>query len=226
MMPLRVFVGVDERQPIAYTVAQHTLTQNSSVPVGVTPLIQKQLPVKRRGLTSFTYTRYLPPYLCDYKGYALFMDADVIVRGDIAQLPWFTPDLPAVSVVKHEWVSMGDAGNVNVMFERNAVMLFNCEKCTKLTPEWIEDPKNLPNKLSEWAGTDIGELPPGWNHLVGYNQPNPDAALAHFTMGIPCFDETCRDEFAVEWLEAHRQMNSTVTWKEIMGTSVHARWKR
>ena len=223
MTPLRIFVGVDERQPIAFSVAQHSIAQRSSKPVAITPLIQKQLPVKRRGLTSFTFTRYLVPWLCDFQGHALFVDADILLRGDIAQLPW---DAPAtVSVVPHMAV-VKNGEPVSVMFERNAVMLFNCAKCTKLTPEWIDDPRNSPNKLADWAGTDIGELPKVWNHLVGYDKPNNEAQLAHFTMGIPCFPETKDDEFGAEWVETHRHMNGTVPWSEIMGPSVHARWKR
>lgn len=220
MSPLRVFVGADERQPIAFSVAQHSLSKNSSKPVAITQLIQNQLPVKRRGLTSFTYTRYLVPWLCNYEGWGLFVDADILVRGDISQLPWNSE--AAVSVVPHTNVSKRGQ-TVSVHFERNAVMLFNCAKCKNLTPEYIES--GTPNKLAEWAES-IGELPAVWNHLVGYDAPNPEAKLVHFTMGIPCFEETKDDEFAHEWAEAHNHLNGTVSWPDIMGKSVHAQWKR
>jgi hypothetical protein len=216
---LRVFIGADERQPIAFNVAQHSIYQHATKPVAVTKLCIDTLPVKRRGLTSFTFTRYLVPWLCDYQGWALFADADILFRGDIAGLPWEAE--AAVSVVQHS--SVIKAGQeVSTIFERNAVMLFNCAKCKNLTPEYIE--AGSPNKLSEWAES-IGELPKEWNHLVGYDAPNQAAKIAHFTMGIPCFPETGNDEFAAEWREAHKNMNGTVPWKEIMGRSVHARWK-
>lgn len=221
-MTLRVFIGLDERQPIAYNVAQYSLTQAASVPVAVTPLILRQLPIKRRGLTDFTYARYLVPWLCGFQGSALFIDPDTMTRGDIAKLPWSRPE--SVCVVPHTSVEKGGE-TVSTMFERNAVMLFNCEKCTKLTPEWIDDGENAPNKLMEWAQS-IGELDRSWNHLVGYDVPNSAANLVHFTMGIPCHPETKGDEFGDEWRAAHRQMNGTVSWLEIMGRSVHARWKR
>ena len=216
---IRVFIGADERQPIAYNVAQHSIFQHTTVPVSVTKLCIETLPVKRRGLTSFTYTRYLVPWLCNYEGHALFMDADTLARADLSNLPWNATE--AVSVVPHTTV-MKRGEQVNVTFERNAVMLFNCAACKNLTPEYIE--KGSPNKITEWAQS-IGSLDKEWNHLVGYDKPNPDAKIAHFTMGIPCFPETEGDEFADEWKEAHRSMNATVTWKQIMGTSVHARWK-
>jgi hypothetical protein len=221
-MSLRIFIGMDERQPIAYNVAAYSMASASSYPVAITPLILSQLPIDRRGLTDFTFARYLVPFLCNYQGMALFADPDTLTRGDVSKIMSFNDN--AVSVVPHTSV-MKENEIVSTMFERNAVMLFNCAKCTKLTPDWIDDPANAPNKLSSWADT-IGELPREWNHLVGYDAPNPAAQLVHFTMGIPCFPETKNDEFADEWREAHRAMNGTVPWKDIMGTSVHARWKR
>lgn len=218
-MTVRIFIGADERQPIAANVAIHSIFENATVPVAVTRLNQATLPVKRRGLTQFTYTRYLVPWLCGYEGWGLFADADILVRGDIAELPWQAEE--AVSVVKHDQV-VKQGQIVSTAFERNAVMLFNCAKCKNLTPEFIET--QSPNKLDTWAES-VGSLPPEWNHLVGYDAPNPQAKLVHFTMGIPCFAETQNDEFAAEWVATHRQMNGTVPWKEIMGRSVHARWK-
>lgn len=219
-MTLRVFVGVDERQPIAYSVAQHSIWKHASKPVQIMPLKLETLPITRRGLTTFTYSRYLVPWLCSYQGHALFVDADILVRGDLAELPWAADE--AVSVVPHTFVKKrGEI--VSTMFERNAVMLFNCAKCEVLTPEFIE--KQSPNKLDSWASS-IGSLPKEWNHLVGYDEPNPAAKLVHFTMGIPCFPETREDEFAAEWTAAHKNLNATVPWSEIMGTSVHARWKK
>lgn len=225
-MTLRVFIGADERQPIAFNVAQHSIYQKASQPVAVTRLVQDTLPVKRRGLTSFTYTRYLVPWLCNYQGWALFMDADTLVRDDISKVFDCIPEMQRhhpVYVVPHDTVTMPHGKQVSVMFERNAVMLFNNAACSNLTPEFIE--KQTPNKLDTWASS-IGHLPKEWNHLVGYDKPNPAAAIAHFTMGIPCFPKTQDDEFAGEWQEAHLSMNSTVTWDEIMGPSVHAQWKR
>lgn len=216
--PLRVFIGVDERQPLAYTVAARSVQYNCSKPVAVTPLIQSQLPVKRRGLTSFTFTRYLVPWLCGFKGRALFMDADTLTRGDIAELPWSSEH--AVSVVPHGFVEK-NGKPVAVLFERPSVMLFDCSKCTKLTPEYIETGK--PHSLVEWAPS-IGHLPAAWNYLVGYNTGG-DAKLAHFTMGIPCFPQTEDDEFAAEWVSQINLAMSTVSWEEIMGHSVHAQWK-
>jgi lipopolysaccharide biosynthesis glycosyltransferase len=217
---IKVFIGVDERQPLAYTVAAHSVAFNSSKPVQITPLIYKQLPVKRRGLTTFTFTRYLVPWLCEYKGVALFMDADTICRGDVAELWDGRAADNDVCVVTHADSAMHPG--FNLVFERTSVMLFNCERCEKLTPEYIENGK--PHTL-EWAKS-IGKLPHEWNHLVGYDAPNPDAKLVHFTQGIPCFAETCNDEHAASWQGYAKAAYSTVSWEDIMGKSVHAMWKR
>lgn len=236
----RIFIGFDERQPVAYQVAAASIAKKSSVPVSITPLILRQLPLRRRGLTDFSFSRYLVPYLCNYEGHALFVDADILCLGDIAELPWDTE--AAVSVVKHTTVLKGGQP-VNVQFERPSVMLFNCEQCPPLSLDLIE--QGTPQKLETWAHS-VGELPREWNYLVGYDKPFPkhvtgcfsqDGAcsceillpkvkLAHFTQGIPIFEETCNDEYASEWLEMAKWCGESCSWQEIMGNSVHAKWKQ
>lgn len=218
MKPLRVFIGFDLRQPVAYQVAAASITKHSSVPVSITPLILRQLPLRRRGLTDFSFSRFLVPYLCGYEGHALFVDADVLCLGDIAELPWDATE--SVSVVAHSSVQK-QGKTVDVRFERPSVMLFNCGDCKRLTPEYIE----TANPFSfEWASS-IGHLPAEWNYLVGY-QTSGNAKLAHFTMGLPIFEETCRDEYAAEWLEMAKWCSESCSWAEIMGQSVHAKWKQ
>jgi hypothetical protein len=217
MKPLRVFIGFDERQPLAYTVAHTSIARHSSRPVAITPLILSQLPITRVGLTGFTYSRYLVPWLCHFEGHAFFVDADVLCRGDIATLPWDAPE--AVCIVPHDTVRK-DGQEISVAFERPSVMLFNCERCKSLTPEYVQSGK--PQTL-EWA-SDVGQLPPEWNYLVGYDKGG-DARLAHFTMGIPCFEETAHDEFAADWNAMAQLAARTCSWAEIMGGSVHARFK-
>ncbi len=203
-MTLKVYVGFDPRQPVAFTVALYSLMSHASKPISVTPLDLSTLPIKRRGLTEFTYSRFLVPWLCDYQGRALFVDSDVMFRTDVHQIPQ-TDD--AIQVVKSAKI-----------YEWPSVMLFNCEKCKVLTPEFIENEKAL--MACGWAET-VGELPPEWNHLVGYYPPNPDAKLVHFTQGIPCFDETYNDEHGEEWRKVRDYALSTVSWTEMMGSSVH-----
>ena len=212
-MPLhRVFIGYDPRQPLAYNVCHYSIVSRSSEPAMVTPLRLDQLPMTRAGLTEFTYSRFLVPWICDYQGWALFMDCDVIVLGDIAELFALADDRYDVMVVKNERV-----------FEWPSVMLFNCEKCTKLTPEFVEDPNVHPLKLKTWTEeARIGALPAEWNHLVGYDPERPDAKLVHYTQGIPYWPEVEGCEYETDWFRMYREMNRIATWSEIMGKSVHA----
>jgi len=75
----KIFIGYDERQAVSYTTLQHSILETASGPVSVTPLILSTLPITRRGLTPFTFSRFLVPWLCNYQGHALFLDADMFL---------------------------------------------------------------------------------------------------------------------------------------------------
>ena len=94
----RVFVGYDERQAVSYTTLQQSILETASQPVSVTPLILRTLPITRRGLTPFTFSRFLVPWLCKYEGHALFMDADMFLVSDICEMARYFNDQHAVSV--------------------------------------------------------------------------------------------------------------------------------
>lgn len=214
--PLRIFVGTDPRQLIAFNVLASSIMRHASVPVAVTPLVLRTLPMKRRGLTEFTFARYLVPWLCGYRGRGVFMDADMVVTGDVAELFAAADGMAPVSVMQQQ-----------PRFEWPSLMVFNAAMCRRLTPEWIDDAANDPASL-EWAHT-IGTLPPEWNHCVGLASPIGDVGrppkLLHFTEGVPCWPETTGTDSNAEsiWQAELRAMNSTVSWRELMGSSVHAR---
>jgi hypothetical protein len=203
-----VFIGFDERQPLAYHVCRSSIERHAGARLQIEPLRLRWLPLRRRGLTDFTFSRYLCPYLCGYEGTSLFMDADIVVRADVHELAALAPADAAVSVVKNR-----------MRLEWPSVMLFRNTLCRALTPASIESGK--PETLA-WAET-IGELPGDWNHCVGYDTPNPRAKLIHSTQGIPCWPETEDCEHAETWREEYRHLNGTVSWQELMGRSVHAK---
>lgn len=211
-LPLKVFIGFDPRQTVAFTVCALSIMQRATRPVAITPLILETLPITRKGLTPFTYSRFLVPYLCGFEGQAVFLDADIMLRDDIYRLAKCNDGVSSVMVVKHD----GD-----LSFERPSVMLFNNAKCSELTPEYVEQPTN-PLFDFAWA-SKLGFLPPEWNHLVGYQPPNAGAKLAHYTQGVPCFPETAKSEFAAEWLATMTKATGSKSWGDIMGGSVHAR---
>lgn len=205
---LKVFLGYDPRQPIAFQVCAHSVWERASEPIEITRLDLRNLLITKRGLTEFTYSRFLVPYLCGYVGWALFLDSDILVRGDVTELP------------------KGDAALYFVLdearrFEWPSVMWMNCAKLRCLTTELIERDKMYDMAWIHEHGIETGRLSKDWNHLVGYDAPNPDAKIVHFTKGIPVWPETKDCEFSKEWWACCQRANSSVSFDELMGRSVH-----
>ncbi len=207
---LKVFLGYDPRQPLAYTVLQHSIVSNASVPVSITPLILKTLPIKRRGLTEFTFSRFLVPYLCGFKGSAVFMDSDIAVTGDIKAL------FDQAEIGTHDVQVMKN----QPQFEWGSVMLFNNPRCAKLTLEFVNDESNHLLDL-QWARS-IGTFSDEWNHCVGYQQ-SKEALLYHYTQGLPCWPETRGLPEDGTWDTAYADATATCSWSDLMATSVHAK---
>ncbi len=211
-MSLKIFIGYDPRQPAAFYTLAHSIWAHTSLPVSITPLMLKQLPLTRTGLTEFTYSRFLLPYLCGYEGVSLFVDSDFLCRSNILELLMYPMAFREqdVFVVKNK-----------IKFEWASLMLFNNAACRILTPDYVEDKKN-PLFDFAWAKA-VGELPAEWNHLVGYDEPNWKAKMVHYTQGVPCWPETKECEHAEPWLTTAQQILTTVSFKELMGRSVHAK---
>lgn len=208
---LRIFVGADPRQPVSLSVLAQSVYRLSSKPVAITPLVIEQLPLKRVGLTPFTFSRFLVPYLCNYEGWALFLDADILLKDDIAKLFAMADEKYAVMVSKDE----------EHRFEWASVMLFNCAKCKVLTPEYVEVASGL--HTINWVDeSEIGDLPREWNYLVGYSNPQEAPKLIHYTQGMPAYPLTQDSEYAIDWAKEHQYMNSIRPWEELMGNSIHA----
>ncbi len=205
----RIFIGYDPRQPVSYTALAQSILKHAKTPFSITPLVLETLPIRRYGLTPFTYTRFLVPFLCQYQGWALFLDIDMLARADIDGLFALRDPAKAVMVSKNK-----------MRFEWASMMLFNCAECSILTPEYVERAEGLHG--IGWT-ENVGELPGEWNHLVGYDTPDPNAKLAHFTQGVPMFPETKDCEFADEWRSVAQGAVGSVTWQELMGNSVHAK---
>ena len=211
MLPVNLCIGYDSRQPIAFQVAAHSAWRQTTCPLRITRLELAKLPITNRGLTEFTISRFLAPYLCDFHGVSIFLDSDTLVRGDLAELlayPLVQPTTPVFVVKgpkKFEWAS---------------VMVFNNPLCQMLTPLFLDKSK-LGNPLAFHWAHQVGDLPKEWNHLVGYDAPNPKAKLVHFTQGIPVWEETKQCEFSDEWHQTLQASCSTCSFQQLMGRSVH-----
>lgn len=133
----------------------------------------------------------------------MFMDPDMIVTGDIAEL--FDLELT------HRVHMMQDQPN----FEWPSLMVFDNAKCSHLTPKFVSE---QPMYDMKWATP--GPLPKEWNRCIGYEDVE-DAKLHHYTKGIPVWKETEGLEPNL-WHQYWRASNSTVSYQELMGASVHA----
>lgn len=212
---LRLFIGFDSHETVAFHVAAFSFMRRSSVPVSITGLRREQLPITREqeGSTEFTFTRFLVPWLCGFEGMAVFTDCDVLCRVDIADIVNGIADHHAVSVVKHDYTPKQEAkfrGQEQTAYKRknwSSVMVFNNPLCVVLTPDYVNRATGLELHQFKWLRDwQIGALEKSWNHLVGEYAPNPNARIAHFTLGTPCFAKYRECEFAREWFDERDSM--------------------
>ena len=220
---INTFVGYDPREAVAFNVLSHSIHVRASQPVSITLLMLSQLKGiltrERHPLqsTDFSFSRFLTPYLSGYSGWSIFMDCDMLMLDDIANLWRLRDERYAVMVVKHDHVPKERTkflGEPQSQYEKknwSSVMLFNNAKCRALTPAYVSRASGLELHQFKWLESDdlIGALPDRWNHLVGYDLPRRDAALVHYTVGGPYFEEYKDCEYAEEWRQERERMLRT-----------------
>ena len=211
-----IFIGYDPREAIAFHACHNSIIRHSSHPVSVSALalnILKDYEEKHTdGSNHFIYSRFLVPHLMNYKGWAIFIDGDMILRDDIDKLWNLRDESKAVMVVKHDYktkMTEKYLGSKNEDYPRknwSSVILWNCthQANSIVTPEFIQNSTGAQVHRFSWLSDDlIGELPMEWNWLDVEYEWNPLAKLVHYTLGTPCFHEFAdRGDFSDEW---HRE---------------------
>lgn len=223
---LRVFIGYDSREPLAFHVLAHSIQVRASRPVSVTPLMLSQLADvyhRPRGpeSTEFSYTRFLVPYLCAYSGPAVYLDCDMLCQADLIELvdyflyPGGQPTPRAVFVCPHDYTPstthkfLGQSQTAYPRKNWSSLMLFRADRCQALTPEYVNTAPGADLHRFAWCrDEDIGFLPLGWNHLVGEYPANPAACLYHFTLGGPWFPEYADCDHADRWWAERKAMGA------------------
>jgi len=204
LKPFPIFIGYDPREAVAYHVACQSILEKSSVPVAFIPLQGE----RRDGSNDFIYARFLVPELCGFQGAALFIDSDVIVRCDIAELLSLHRLDQGAQVVKHDYKTKHPVkylGNRNEDYPRknwSSVILWNCGYYPNriLTREFVAKSSGSFLHRFEWLRDDqIGALPSGWNRLVLEQELTDGDKLRHFTIGTPCFDDYAYSDEGGEW---------------------------
>ncbi len=216
---ISLVVGFDQREAVAYHTFCQSVLEKSSLPVQFTPLAENTLAGYKEthtdGSNRFIYSRFLTPYLSDYRGWAIFADGDMVCQADIAELWSLRDPSKAVQVVKHDYLTKANVkylGNRNENYPRknwSSVILWNCahEAHRVLTPEFIQRmPGSYLHRFSWLDDALIGELPREWNWLAIEYPENPQAKLVHFTLGTPCFAEYREREMSPIWYATWRRL--------------------
>lgn len=217
-MKIKFFIGYDEAEIVAYHALVQSIIKHCSVPFSVEPLIRGNLPVPpcrdKKASTDFADTRFLVPWLCNYEGWAIFIDCDELFTFDPKKLWELREDRYAVMVRQHDYTPASETKFLNqkqYKYSRknwSSLILFNCEKCRILTPAFVGITPGIDLHQFKWT-QDIGALPEGWNHLVGEQEWDQDypPMLIHYTNGGPYFYNYKDCDFAEEWLKMQSEMN-------------------
>lgn len=223
--PLKIYVGWDSREDIAFQACKESILQHASVPVDIVPL--KQHVLRREGMytrevdalasTEFTFTRFLVPRLAGWKGWALFIDCDFIFKDDVAKLFAQADPKYAVMCAQHDYTPKEGTkmdGQQQTIYPRknwSSMMLINCGDAAnrKLTTETVNNESLTGawfHRFSWLNDSRIGKLSHEWNWLVGwYKEPEDGSPKAlHYTEGGPWFEEYADCEYAMDYYKAER----------------------
>ena len=223
-----IFIGFDPREAVAYHVCSNSLIRHANEPLAITPLAlntfkghyQEGPRVTLEGYlptNQFIFSRFLVPYLMDYKGWALFIDGDMIVTEDIGNLFNLADESMAVQVVQHDYKTkfpIKYLNQVNGDYPRKnwtSVMLFNCAHPDnrKLSPEYVRNASGKELHRIEWTDA-VGSLPIEWNWLADEYGENFNAKLIHYTTGTPCFHEYATTPMANLWHKERMLTNYSI----------------
>jgi hypothetical protein len=226
--PLRIFVGWDSREDIAYQVCRASLLRHASRALEIVPLKQDELradglysrPLDPLASTEFTYTRFLVPHLAGYQGWALFCDCDFLWTRDVAELFALADEQAALLCVQHDHrpneATKMDGRQQTVYPRKNwsSLMLINCGHPANATLTVDEANTRTGSYLHrfQWLSDDlIGGVPATWNWLEGWNEKPADAppAAIHFTRGGPWFADWQDVDYGGLWTEQARSLGWT-----------------
>jgi len=223
---INLYIGHDPRETIGTHVFIQSVLAHSSVPVAITPLHKPMLSKAfggdvAEGTNAFTMSRFLIPFLQGWRGTAIFMDgADMLLKGDLAELEALRDPYKAVQVVKHNYQTNAPRKYVGTSMEADnldyrrknwaSVMLINCDHYSwrKMTPSVLLDGNLLEALSFSWVADQyIGELPIHWNWLVDEFGRSEDAKVLHWTQGVPLFKNYSHTPHSDEWFKVLKDVN-------------------
>ena len=216
---INVYIGFDEGEKVAFHVLAESIRKHASVPVSITPLCYSQIKEFTREKqpnqsTDFAFSRFMVPYLSNYKGWSIFMDCDMLFRGDIVELWNMRTFKYYVMCCQHDYVPKEGKkfrGATNQAFPKknwSSLMLFHNIMCTKLTPDYVNTATGLELHQFKWLPNDLacGSIPLEWNWLVGEYDYNENAKNVHYTLGGPYFKDYKDCDYADEWFKVYNEL--------------------
>ena len=214
---INIFIGYDSKEKIAHHILSESILRHSTKPVAITPIylpnIKDDFVRERNSLSSteFSFSRFIIPHLMNYQGWALFMDCDMLMMADIAELWRLRDDKYAVQVCKHDYIPKEETkflGQVQTKYTKknwSSFMLLNCKKCTTLTPDYVNKASGLELHQFKWLENEelIGSLPLEWNWLVGEYPYKKEIKSVHYTKGGPYFKDYNTCDYSSEWYNVY-----------------------
>ena len=214
---LKIFIGWDSRFPEPADVLRHSLIKNASIELDIRYLKLDELDLHRRhdplASTEFTYSRFLVPHLCNFRGKAVFMDNDMLWFGDAKELDDLDMTGLALRVVQHDYRPTNETkmyGCPQTSYPRknwSSLMVMNCELLSLWTKQVVESQTGAYlHRFEDLPDEQIGEVPNTWNVL---DSMDATTKLIHYTNGGPWFDEYQDHPHADVWYTARNEMNMT-----------------
>ena len=212
---LRIFIGWDSRFPEPADVLRYSLIKHSSIPLEIHYLKLHELGLQRTydplASTEFTYSRFLVPYLCNYRGKAVFMDNDMLALGDARQLDDLDMTNYALRVVQHDYQPENTIkmyGCPQTSYPRknwSSLMIMDCSRLRLWTRHAVETQtgaylhrfQDIPDEL-------IGAIPKTWNSL---DRLDDSTELIHYTNGGPWFPQYANHPHADVWYRMRDEMH-------------------
>jgi hypothetical protein len=222
---LKIFIGYDPVESVAWHTMAHSILSRSSAPVALVPINIANLKdiYKRerdpKQSNEFSFSRFLVPYLSGYEGYAAYFDCDMMLRTDVSKLFALaaTDATKAIHVVQHNYKPKDEIKYLNTAQYRyprknwSSVVVWNCAHPSNriVTPEFVNTASPMELHRFQWLkDSEIGELNVRWNWLVGeYADPPADVHNVHWTLGGPYFHEYKDADFADEWFTDFERMS-------------------
>ncbi|MEO5596379.1 MAG: glycosyltransferase [Lysobacteraceae bacterium] len=170
---IRVFCGSDRSQQLPLQVLTHSIERRTKSAVEVRAIDNRMVPLpddpRFAPYTEFSFARFVIPALCEFSGKAIYMDSDMLVFADIAEL-WAT-DLDGAKIA----IEVGSRQQSEVG-KHSAVMLLDCTALdwdvTRIVADlgtrydykalMAIDPLLRPGEMRE-------AIVPGWNDLDAYD---------------------------------------------------------